>query len=190
MMKDFAMHISDLLENSTNAGADIVKLSIKIDKKKDKLRILIGDNGKGMNREQVNRVFDPFVTSRTVRRVGLGLPLIKQTAESCGGKVRLFSRENIGTVLYICLSYSHIDRPPMGNIIFSVLSFLRGNKNIDFYYEHDYNNHCFKISTNDIKQEIDDLDLLDQPEIYHFIEEYIQEGLTQIYGGKEDEIFS
>jgi len=190
-MKELSMHILDLLENSTKANANKVILNITINTHKDIIEIEIIDNGKGIPKEKINKLFDPFYTTRTTRRVGLGLPLIKQTALSCNGDVVLQSELNKGTRLFFYMQYSHIDRPPMGDLITTILSFIIGNKNIDFYYKHCYNKKCFNLNTGELLKQLDgDLSMLDNPDVYNFLHDYILENLTLIYGGKKDEIFS
>ena len=115
-MNDLAMHILDIVQNSISANATWVEIAILINLMQDVLTIRISDNGKGMPPEMVKRVTDPFVTSRTTRKVGLGLPLLKDSAEQSGGKLGIESTVGKGTVVEATFGWSNIDRPPLGNI--------------------------------------------------------------------------
>ena len=91
------MHILDIIQNSISAGATRVTLTVDENPAADLLTIVIGDNGRGMTPEQVSRLSDPFFTSRTTRKVGMGIPLLKQSAEQSGGEVRITSEPGRGT---------------------------------------------------------------------------------------------
>ncbi|MBP7460204.1 MAG: sensor histidine kinase [Candidatus Delongbacteria bacterium] len=190
MMKEISLHILDLLENSTKAGATRVEMIIRTDTRLDRLSIEIRDNGHGIPAEKLNHVFDPFYTTRTTRRIGLGLPLIKQTVEACRGEIRLQSVLGQGTCLSFWMQNSHLDRPPMGNLVDTIMSFISGNKNVDFFYEHYYNDHKFLFNTLELKAQLDDLAMMDNPEVYSFIRTYLMDNLKQLPGGNEDEVFS
>ncbi|MCA1746858.1 MAG: ATP-binding protein, partial [Bacteroidales bacterium] len=108
-MKEIALHILDIAENSLNAGANKVEIRIELNRADKRLRIEISDNGKGMSREMLSRTADPFFTSRTTRKVGLGIPLLRQHAEMTGGSVELRSAENKGTTVQAAFDTSHPD---------------------------------------------------------------------------------
>ncbi len=190
MMKEISLHLLDLLENCVKAEATCVSLAISIDTRMDRLSVELKDNGKGIPPAMLDKVFDPFYTTRTTRRIGLGLPLIRQTVEACEGSLTLDSHEGEGTELCFQMRYSHWDRPPMGNLVDTLLTFLIGNKYIDFYYKHDYNKSLFVFSTKDLEAELGDLGFLDQPEVYEFLRQYLWENLTAIYGGDTNEVTS
>lgn len=190
MMKEISLHILDLLENSTKAGAAVVSLIIRTDTICDRLSIDIVDNGKGIPADKLEKVFDPFYTTRTTRRIGLGLPLIKQTVQACEGEISLRSASDQGCHLVFWMKNTHIDRPPMGNIVDTILTFISGNKRIDFFYEHYYNKNKFIFNTLELKEQLEDMSLLDNPEVYIFLRTYLMDNLKQLSGGNEYEIFS
>ena len=115
-MNDLSMHILDIVQNSISAGATRVSLTVDENPAADLLTIVIGDNGRGMTPEQVSRLSDPFFTSRTTRKVGMGIPLLKQSAEQSGGEIRITSEPGRGTEVTAVFGYSDIDRPPLGDV--------------------------------------------------------------------------
>ncbi len=115
-MKELSLHILDVVTNSIDAGANLIEVEVKADTKKNYLRINIKDNGKGMSKETVEKVTNPFFTSRKVRNVGLGLPFLKLAAEQCDGFLKIQSEENIGTEVTAEFKLNHIDRAPLGKI--------------------------------------------------------------------------
>ena len=113
-MPELALHILDLVQNSVSAGATRVVVTICYDTASDTLLISIEDDGKGMPPELLARVSSPFTTTRTTRKVGLGIPLFKQLAEMCGGELTLESTVGKGTRTQATFTASHMDLPPMG----------------------------------------------------------------------------
>ena len=116
MMTEISLNILDVAENSTKAGATLVTITVDADFGADQLTVSIEDNGCGMTPEQVERVTDPFFTSRTTRKVGLGVPFFKYAAESTGGSFRFDSAVGAGTTVTATFTLSHIDRMPLGDI--------------------------------------------------------------------------
>ena len=112
-MNDLSMHILDIIQNSLSAGASIIELDVSEDVLNNLLTVTIKDNGKGMTPEQVAQVTDPFFTSRTTRKVGMGLPLYRQSAEQSGGTLKVESEVGVGTSVIATFGYDHVDRPPM-----------------------------------------------------------------------------
>ena len=135
-MKDISLHILDIAQNSITAGATRVEISVREKPWLDELEITIEDNGKGMTEEALTSVEDPFYTTRTTRKVGLGIPLLKHSAEQAGGSFAIRSVPGKGTSLVAVFGRSHIDRPPVGDIA-GVISSLAGmNPGMDFIYRH------------------------------------------------------
>ena len=116
MMTEISLNILDVAENSTKAGAALVTITVDADFEADQLTVSIEDNGCGMTPEQVERVTDPFFTSRTTRKVGLGVPFFKYAAESTGGSFQIESTIGVGTTVTATFTLSHIDRMPLGDI--------------------------------------------------------------------------
>ncbi|RPI30832.1 MAG: ATP-binding protein, partial [Chloroflexota bacterium] len=111
-MREIALHLLDIAENSVAAGAKNIAISVCEDLTSDRLRASVSDDGKGMDADLVARVTDPFVTSRTTRKVGLGIPLFKAAAEACNGCLDIVSQPGKGTCIEVEFQHSHIDRMP------------------------------------------------------------------------------
>lgn len=178
-MLELAEHILDIAENSIRAGAGTVEIAISEDSAKDLLTIEINDNGSGMTKEESKKVEDPFYTTKTVRRVGLGIPLLANAAEMAGGSLRLKSAKGKGTKLTATFALSHLDRQPMGNITTTMLTLIAGNSEVDFIYKHGHNDRQFTLDTRQIRKEIDDVPI-NHPEIIKYIRGVIDEGLREI----------
>ena len=155
-MVDLSLHILDIAENSLNAGAKNIEILIDEDFKKDLLTIEIIDDGAGMDKEMIEKIKDPFVTSRKTRRVGLGIPLLKDAAELANGKLVIESNKNIGTKLHASFQHSHIDRQPLGNMKDTLVALIIGNPEVDFKYVHKHNSHTFEFDTREMKQDLID----------------------------------
>jgi hypothetical protein len=178
-MLTLADHILDITENSVRAGAKLIEISIDEDSHNDLLTIEIKDNGHGMSRDVLQKVLDPFYTTKTVRRVGLGLPLLKDAAERSGGTFHLESQENSGTTVKTTFGLRHLDRQPLGAIINIIIILIISNSEVDFFYKHRHNDRRFGIDTREIRKEIEDVPI-NHPEIIKYIRGVIEEGLREI----------
>lgn len=116
MMTEISLNVLDVSENSTRAGASLVTILVTADTVHDNLTIVIADDGCGMTAEQVAHVTDPFFTTRTTRKVGLGIPFFKYAAESTGGSFLIESEPGKGTTVTAVFGLSHIDRMPLGDM--------------------------------------------------------------------------
>ena len=148
-MKDLSMHILDIVRNSVEADAKDIFVSMKIDADHI-LTIKFEDNGRGMSPEMVKNVTDPFVTTRTTRKVGMGLSLMKMNAELTGGKLSVESEQGKGTTVSARFNLSHIDCLPFGDLgsVFSML--LGGNPNQKFVFEFSTKDDQFSINSDEI----------------------------------------
>lgn len=160
-MNDLAMHILDILQNSLSAGASLVKLTIIEDISNDRLVIIIEDNGRGMTQEQVSRLSDPFFTSRTTRKVGLGIPLFKQSAEQSGGGIIIQSEPGKGTIVTASFQYSNIDRPPLGDVANAFMLTVSSNPDVDFVLKYEVNGNEYVFDTVEVKEVLDGMPLND-----------------------------
>ncbi|MBM4352613.1 MAG: ATP-binding protein [Deltaproteobacteria bacterium] len=115
-MDEISLHLLDIIENCIRAGARVIRLEVAMDRAADTLSIVVEDDGRGMPADLAERVFDPFVTTRTERRFGLGLPMLKQAAEQAGGSARLESVPGKGTRVEARFCLSHPDRQPLGDL--------------------------------------------------------------------------
>lgn len=175
-MEDLSLHILDIVENSIAAGANRVEIRVIEDTRKDILSVEIRDNGKGMSEEVLENAVDPFYTTRTTRKVGLGLSLLSQSAKEAEGDMTIKSKEDEGTTIYAYFKHSHIDRKPLGNMAETLIVLIAGNPDIDFLYEHRLNNRAYSIDTKDIREELGDVPL-SSPDVIEAIRKDIQNGL-------------
>jgi hypothetical protein len=153
-MEDLSLHILDIAENSVAARADKIEIRIKEDKKKDLLSVVVIDNGTGMDKETQQKALDPFYTSKTVRRFGFGLPLLRESAKAANGHFSIQSKKGEGTRIKADFQYSHIDRKPLGDIGQTIITIVMGNPEIDLIYVHKKNNHKYSLDTRKIKAQL------------------------------------
>jgi len=155
-MEDLSLHILDIVENSIRAGAKKIKIKITEEKKEDLLILEIVDDGKGMNKKKLKNVLDPFFTTKSKSNVGLGLPLLFQSAEESGGGIEIKSKPGRGTMVRATFGYSHIDRKPLGDIAESMKVLIAANPDINFIYEHKKDDVSYRLDTKEIKNDIID----------------------------------
>ncbi len=178
-MLTLAAHILDIVENSVRAGAKLIEIGITEDSQNDLLTIDIRDDGHGMSQEVLQKVLDPFYTTKTVRRVGLGLPLLKDAAERAGGSLELESKVNSGTHIKATFGLTHLDRQPLGSISSIIIILIIANSQVDFFYKHRHNDRRFEMDTREIRKEIEDVPI-NHPEVIKYIRGAIEEGMRDI----------
>jgi len=151
-MEDLSLHILDIVENSIRACAKKIEIKIIKDKKRDLLNIEIIDDGEGMDVKTLKNVLDPFFTTRNTRKVGLGLPLLAQSAEESGGSIKIKSKPGKGTKVKAIFGYSHIDRRPLGDIHKSLKVLIAANPDINFIYEYREDGINYHLDTKGIEK--------------------------------------
>ncbi len=151
-MHDISLNILDIVENSINAKATRVEIAIEENIREDKLCITVADNGVGMDSRLSSSVTDPFTTTRTCRKVGLGLPLLRIEAKQCHGDLSIDSRPGEGTTVKVIFQYGHIDRPPLGDIASTLICIISANPGLDIVYQHRIDNVCYRLDTGEIKK--------------------------------------
>ncbi len=179
-MRELSLNILDIVENSTKAKATEVKIKVKVDKIKDVLSISIDDNGVGMNEEFLKNVVDPFTTTRTTRKVGMGIPLFKESCEMTGGSFNISSFEGVGTKVKATFILSSIDRMPLGNLAETMTTLIMGNPQVDFSLEVEEMEQ-FIFSTKETKDILGETDLT-QSYIISYLKEFLQENINLILG--------
>lgn len=179
MMKDFAMHIMDIVQNSISAEATEIKVTITEAADEDKLRLAITDNGKGIPEDMLHNITDPYVTSRTTRKVGLGLPLLDQHATSTGGDLKIVSKVGIGTQIFANFGLLHYDRQPLGDIAGTIVLLAAANPKIKFIYEHITNNGSYRFDTDEVNEMLDGMSI-SEATVIRFLKEMIEENLKEI----------
>ena len=178
-MRELSLNVLDIVQNSITAKASLIEIELIEDINDDILKIYIFDNGKGMTEEQIKSVTDPFYTTRTTRKIGLGIPLFKMAAEMSGGTFKIESAVGVGTKIYTSYIHSSIDRMPVGNINETVSMLIRMNPDIDFIYTHSYNEKSYSIDTRELRAQLDDIPL-DTPDVIDWINEYLTENDSMI----------
>lgn len=181
-MKEISLHILDIVENSVTAGALHIGITVEEDTAKDIMRIRITDDGKGMDEQTLKRVKDPFTTSRTTRKVGLGIPLFMAGALACAGSFDITSTVGKGTAVEAVYGLSHIDRPPLGDIAGTLHMLMSANPDIVFTYRHTVDGRSFEVDGAQIRQVLDGVPL-DTPEVGQWLMGYIKEGINALYNG-------
>lgn len=178
-MRELALHVLDIVQNSLAAEARNVMVEIDEQPDEDHLTISITDDGRGMDQETVNRVLDPFVTTRLTRKVGLGLPLLLAAAQRCNGDLLINSSPGKGTKVTASFRYHHLDRAPVGDIAQTMASLITLNGSVDISYRHIFGTHGFSISTSDIRARIGNMPL-NNPDVYCFIMDYLSENIAKL----------
>jgi anti-sigma regulatory factor (Ser/Thr protein kinase) len=176
-LRELALHILDIAENSISAGATRIRISVFENLKDDFLQIVIEDNGKGMDAATLARITDPFVTSRTTRKVGLGLPFFKAAAEACEGSLNIASKPGVGTTVTVIFKHSHIDRMPLGDLCSTLLTLIIGTPDIHWLFEYRMNTETFNFDDEPIKETLAGVSLT-EPAVMKFIREMIREGIN------------
>lgn len=182
-MRELALNILDITENSLTAGAALVRISLEADFGEDSMRITVEDDGCGMDSEFLASVSDPFTTTRTTRKVGLGIPLFRYSAESAGGEFSISSEPGKGTVISAGYRISHIDRMPLGDFGGVVLQLITMNPSVDFIVSVRCGAQEGSLDTREFREILGDIPFSD-PEVRGFLKNYIQENLVSIYGGR------
>ena len=182
MLEDLSQHVLDIAENSVAAAATDVLVEIAEDAAGNRVSIIIEDNGKGMSHEFLIRVTDPFTTTRTTRRVGMGLPFLKQSAELCGGEFILRSKQGYGTHTEAVFAYDSIDRPPMGDVPATMMALFMGHPEINWKYIHRVSGEEFSLSTEELIEVLEDRELLRTTEVGLWIRDQIRESLDGMRG--------
>lgn len=182
VFRELAHHILDIAENGVTAGASLLTITVCEDRRADRLTISIADNGRGMSPELVAQVTDPWVTSRTTRKVGLGIPFFKQTAQMCDGDFHIESVVGQGTTTTATFRYSHVDRPPLGDLVGTVLSLVVGYPQTAVCYRHCVDGQEFVLDTREVRAVLGDEVPLSDPEVLAFLRETLEEGLHALGG--------
>ena len=182
-MKDLSLNLLDIAENSVKAEATLTQLLLT--QEGNTLTFQVVDDGKGMTEEILRGVVDPFYTTRTTRKVGMGLPLLRLAAEQTGGTMEVESRHrdthpaDHGTVVTAVFHTDHIDCPPVGDLVATVTTLIQGHPDTDFYFRHTTDTVQVELDTRDLRQVLGDVSLAEY-EVLQWISGY----LTDQYNGQ------
>lgn len=178
-MRTLAEHILDIAQNSVRAKATLIEIIVDESKKNDLWTFTITDNGCGMDEEMIKRATDPFFTSRTTRKVGLGLALLQQNTSAAGGRLTIKSKPGKGTVLKAEFQLSHVDRPPVGNISETLYLLFLGYTTGELQYEHKCEKAKFNISSSELREALGEVSLQNR-EVRDGVIELIKTNLDEI----------
>lgn len=181
MMTEISLNVLDIAQNCIRAEASLVEISCIADTKSDRLTITVKDNGCGMSREKLQSVTDPFFTTRTTRKVGLGVSFFKLSAEITGGSFEITSAEGVGTTVTAVYVISSIDRMPLGDMSSTIHSLVTLNLNTDFVYTYSVDNRSFVLDTRQFREVLGDVPF-DSFEVSEYIRDYLCENTKETNG--------
>ena len=177
-MKEISLNILDIAENSVKAGASLT--TILIDEVDNRLVLTIIDDGCGMDEETVKSVVDPFYTTRTTRKVGMGVPLLKLACEQTGGSMEITSvsadadPEHHGTSVTAVFHEDHLDFTPLGDVVSSIVTLIQGHPDTDFLFKHTKGEAEVGLDTRELRQVLEDVPL-NSFEVIQWIQSYLEE---------------
>ena len=179
-MRELSLNILDIAQNSITANASLITIEVLENTLEHTLLIGIYDNGKGMSEEQVKSVIDPFFTTRTTRKVGMGIPLFKMAAEQTGGSLEIKSELGVGTQIRATFKTDSVDFTPLGDVASTIQMLITMNTDRDFVYKHKVDEKEFVCDTRELKAILGDVPL-DTYEVSQWILEFIKENTEVLY---------
>ena len=181
-MTELSLNVLDIANNSIRAGAELIQISVHIQRELDLLTITIADNGCGMTQEQLQRVEDPFFTTRTTRKIGLGVSFFKMAALNTEGSFHIDSKPGVGTTVTASFKLSHIDRMPLGDMNSTIHTLITLNTQTDFVYTYQFDDNHFTLDTRQFREILNDVPL-NSPDVSEYIKEYLTENQRETDGG-------
>ena len=181
-MRELSLNILDIAQNSIAAGASLITIDVAENTESRELTITVSDNGCGMTEEQLKNVLDPFFTTRTTRKVGMGIPLFKLAAEQTGGSLKIESEKGKGTTTSAVFKTDSIDFTPLGDVTSTVTILISMNTDRDFIYTRRLDNEGFELSTVQLKEILEGVPL-SEPEVVQWMKDYINEQTNILLGG-------
>ena len=173
-MRELSLNILDIAQNSVSAGATQIDITVAEDSPSATLTIRIADNGSGMDEETQRRVLDPFYTTRTTRKVGMGVPPFKMAAEMTGGRFSIESAVGKGTCVTAVFRTDSIDFTPLGDAESSICALVTMNESIDFTYTRSLDGREFVFSSREVKSLLEGVPL-NEPSVVRWLGEYLAE---------------
>lgn len=181
-MRELSLNILDIAQNSIAAGARLIEIEVAESTEAKELLISISDNGCGMTEEQLTNVLDPFFTTRTTRKVGMGIPLFKLAAEQTGGSLKIESEKGKGTKTSALFRTDSIDFTPLGDVTSTITILISMNTDRDFIYTRKLDSESFELSTVQLKEILEGVSL-SEPEVVQWMKDYINEQTNILLGG-------
>ncbi|MEF9958985.1 MAG: ATP-binding protein [Niameybacter sp.] len=179
-MKELSLHLLDIIQNSVRAQAHQIKVSVDEQPNANRLTLTIEDDGMGIPEVIFEQVTNPFITTRTLRKVGLGLPFLSQLCQECAGELKIVSEEGKGTCITATMEYNHIDRLPIGDMASTMHVLIMARPDIHYIYVHKYQNNVFLLDTEEVKKMLEGVPI-EQPEILEWIKGYIETNIETLY---------
>jgi anti-sigma regulatory factor (Ser/Thr protein kinase) len=178
-LEDLSLHILDIVENAISAKARRIDILVMEEPKEDRFMIEIKDDGIGMDEEVSRKAIDPFFTTRTSRKVGLGLSLMAQATQEAGGTLQIESKLGEGTKVIATFQYHHIDRKPLGSMMETMTTLLLGHSELDISYTHQKGKKSYVLKSRMLKERFKNQSLI-EPEVIQWLRKHLREGLAQI----------
>lgn len=182
-LQELSMNILDIAENSVRAGAALVEIGLVENTARRCLALTIQDDGKGMDAAMLQNVTDPFCTTRTTRKVGLGLPFLKMAAEMTGGEMHIQSEVGVGTVVTATFTLGHIDLMPLGDMPATLQVLVQTNPDMDFVFRYQKDAHSFVFDTREVRAVLEGVPL-SEPAVALFVRDYIAEHMEAVQSGE------
>jgi len=179
-MLELSYYVLELIENSIAAGALSVSLNIVEDLPKDLFSLEVVDDGWGLDAEEIEKVCDPFVTSRRFRNVGLGLPLLQKAARLCGGDLSIQSEKGKGTIVQATFQHSHIDRVPLGDVASTIMAAVAAKPDLSLRYSHQIDGRKFIFDTSCLVDKFPGT-VFSEARVLSWIERFCRKGIEKLY---------
>ena len=195
-MQDISLHLMDIMQNSLVVDSTYVEVGITAEKEENLLTVYVKDDGWGMDEETIKKVSDPFYTTRTTRKAGLGIPMFTLAAEQAGGHVHIDSEKGKGTVITATFQIDNIDRKPLGDIAGTITTTIMGHPDIEFHLllksdkkDSEGNEYSYIFKTEDVRSQIGEVPI-DDIVIIDYLNNEIKTQIERVFGGILDEIIS
>lgn len=185
MMKELALHVLDIAENSVRGEAKTIEIIIEEDLEENRFVLDINDDGKGIPEDMLKTIRNPFTTTRTHRKVGMGIPFLNDTCLMCGGKLTINSTVGVGTKVHAEMEHKNIDRPPLGDIASTLVNLFSSYPDIHFQYQHSYRDagwgepQKFAISTDELYEILDGTPL-STPSVYLWVRDFLRDSIAAL----------
>jgi hypothetical protein len=186
-MRDLSLHLLDIVQNSLAARADKIRISVSAIMTEDEMKVIVEDNGTGMDRGLLEDVTNPFTTTRLTRRTGMGLALLKESAQRTGGYLEVASELGKGTFVKAVFKISNIDRIPLGDLGDTMSVLIAMDPEIRYVLELDSLKGRFILDTEIVKEKLADVPLYDY-NVVAWLKEYVNENIIEIFGGVLNEV--
>jgi len=184
-LEDLSQHMLDLAFNSLEAGCTDLQICIREDLKSNILQFMVRDNGHGIDQVDMEKVLDPFFTTKENARVGLGISLLKEAVERCGGIFKIDSLPRIGTCVQAGFPRDHMDRAPLGDMTGTIISLITAGGDMEMVYQHEFNRKQFYFSTEELKLSLDGISI-QTTAVLVWLDEYLSKEIKALRRGKNE----